>query len=376
MSGTSSTDPVECVHCHAENPAEALYCGQCGRRLPPPFEYRNWDAPGAPQTATPPFWQRWVQYAEPRREGGISQCSNCGRDNPDYSRFCIYCGSELGPQLGSGGHENLGTQTGSTPSAEREQPTADRKASDAWAEHSQHPSPGSAGGAEVSEGEIDRRAPTETRPAGAERTTGGFDTLGTPEHGEGIKKDEEVSPPPLRQAQGRLYPPPPEGEGESIAPTRSAGSGQALSSPSPGEGLRPLSVRQIVDSAFEVYRRHFVLFLVAGSILSVPAAVALPADPIGQGIRVVADLLTGAALIRLASDALLGEQPHFGSAYRAALGRLGWLLWTDLLFALAVGGLCVAGVLSLPGRAGTRRSVRQRCCSGRRRSAPAWCERG
>ena len=45
-------ESLECVKCHTENPPDALYCKNCGARLPPREEAREWGGTSGELLAT------------------------------------------------------------------------------------------------------------------------------------------------------------------------------------------------------------------------------------------------------------------------------------------------------------------------------------
>lgn len=157
-----------------------------------------------------------------------------------------------------------------------------------------------------------------------------------------------------------------------------------MENPEPGVRLRPMGVGDVVDETFRLWRRHFVTFVVATAVMVVPVtvlALALSTAFAGYGetfeamsrrgrapetqeflqaialilvVGVPLGILYGlgsmvsyGALVRLASEAVLGRPLEIGSAYRAALGRLLTSLWASLLYGLAVGLLFVT-ILGIP----------------------------
>src|SRR5437867_735500 len=92
----------------------------------------------------------------------MAQCSSCGRDNPDYSNFCIHCGAKLTRPPDTASHESHEVQAGPLSGSEAEQFAAHQQTLDVVAEGYEPPTPEIAAPAGVSEREIGRRAPAET----------------------------------------------------------------------------------------------------------------------------------------------------------------------------------------------------------------------
>jgi hypothetical protein len=145
-----------------------------------------------------------------------------------------------------------------------------------------------------------------------------------------------------------------------------------------GVRLRPMGVGDVVDETFRLWRRHFVTFVVATAVVVVPATMMwllftipfvgytesmaaagrtgrvpgagqvleMVALMVGVAVpltvvSVLAYLVNHGALVRLASEAVLGQPLQIGVAYRAAFGRLLSTLWASILVSLAVGLLLV-----------------------------------
>lgn len=137
-----------------------------------------------------------------------------------------------------------------------------------------------------------------------------------------------------------------------------------------GMRLRPMSLGDVLDEAFRLWRRHFLTFVIAMAVWVVPVtlftvaglglifgnpawstlgrarqpstqqlltlvfslfAVFVPLTIVGT----LGYLVNMGAVVRLASDAALGRPLRVGAAYVAALGKLGWLF----LAMLAVGAV-------------------------------------
>ena len=131
--------------------------------------------------------------------------------------------------------------------------------------------------------------------------------------------------------------------------------------------LRPLDTGEILDGAFQLYRRHFRAFLAAGLVPLAPllafwgwivvqawSGVPLGEDRTGE-LTVLLMLggwlpcvLTRGMVIRMADDAQMGRPVRAGAAFAGALRRLPALLWasglTNVLLVLPVllGGAMLA----------------------------------
>lgn len=125
--------------------------------------------------------------------------------------------------------------------------------------------------------------------------------------------------------------------------------------------LRPLSLTEILDATFSVYRRDVGRFALIAGLVQVPLAIlmallvavagiraiASPADfeePSAEligavvggtllvvVISVLANVLMSAALVRAADDGYLGRAIAVGQSYSDALGRLGAALGTTIV---------------------------------------------
>lgn len=155
----------------------------------------------------------------------------------------------------------------------------------------------------------------------------------------------------------------------------SAGRDVARRPDAPGGGirLRPMGIGDLLDETFKVYRRHFLSFVIATALVAVPVALLSMALnlAVGQGVsqgRIdstddlvafgvgamlvglaggLGYLLSGAAAVRLASDAVLGRRLDVGAAYRGVVGRILALLWAGFLVSLATMLLAVT-IIGIP----------------------------
>ncbi len=133
-----------------------------------------------------------------------------------------------------------------------------------------------------------------------------------------------------------------------------------------GIRLRPLSIGDLLDETFLVYKRQFVAFMTATGIVVVPSALlslgavglttllaaqvdsvvglALVATSVLLSLAVtalagVARLLGGIVAVQISADVILGRPVDVRGAYRLALRRLGSLLLSTLLVGLATGAV-------------------------------------
>jgi hypothetical protein len=139
-----------------------------------------------------------------------------------------------------------------------------------------------------------------------------------------------------------------------------------------GMRLRQMGIGDILDETFRLYRRHFLSFVTAMAVVAVPVAVlstvvnvalagtapsATPSPQFFVGlfaatvpiaiISGVGHVLNSGAVIRLASDAVLGQSLDIGAVYRDAFGRLWSLLWTSILIGI-VAGLMAVTFIGIP----------------------------
>jgi len=137
--------------------------------------------------------------------------------------------------------------------------------------------------------------------------------------------------------------------------------------------LRPLDTGEILDGAFQLYRRHFRAFLAAGALPLSPLLAfwawtawqtwqGFPLDrEIASGLSVLQVLtgwlpgvLTRGMVIRMTDDAQMGRPVRAAPALGAALRRLPVLLWasglTNVMIALPLllGSAVVTGLLVGP----------------------------
>ena len=137
--------------------------------------------------------------------------------------------------------------------------------------------------------------------------------------------------------------------------------------------FRPMNLGDILDEAFDIYKTRFALLAGIGAIIYVPINFlygmsaadmmaqgsfwAIPQNRGGAGVEAmqsVSELGSLAALLVLIADPVitgaftyaisqsyLGESTSIGKSYGFILRRIGAMLWTVLLFGLAVVGLTI-----------------------------------
>lgn len=125
--------------------------------------------------------------------------------------------------------------------------------------------------------------------------------------------------------------------------------------------LRAMSIGEIIDGAFAIYRRHFATLVgVAVVCLGVPTVFNIYAgDSVGLAGLVmlvlygVGNLVASGATIQVISDAYLGEAPSTGEALRFAVGKAvrifiaGLAKYTIILLAVLAVGIVAAITIPL-----------------------------
>ena len=140
------------------------------------------------------------------------------------------------------------------------------------------------------------------------------------------------------------------------------------------EALAPMTVGQILDRSFRLYRQNFVRFIAIVAVIQVPmfligliihrimssnlqAAQSGPAEVnyaaifvpllVAAILGILATTLSNAALLKSISGAYLGQRVSVGEAYREVLPRLLPLIGAALLVAMIVGAGFI--LLVIPG---------------------------
>jgi hypothetical protein len=111
---------------------------------------------------------------------------------------------------------------------------------------------------------------------------------------------------------------------------------------------RPMDLGAILDGAFSLYRRHFVVIVASVGILVVPLAlIGIALGPIGVLMPYFAALITPAIGALVVADAAVGRQPAVGSIWARVVRMLIPLIVTAVLtFITVVIGLVL---LIIPG---------------------------
>jgi hypothetical protein len=118
-------------------------------------------------------------------------------------------------------------------------------------------------------------------------------------------------------------------------------------------GLRPLTTRELLGSAFALWRQHFTVLIGTATLLLAPAAaVQLQDERAGFVLGSVLSLLAFLALTAQVSEAILGEDPTvrdgIGVALRRFLPALGALLGAGIVIGLAMLPFGIAAVMGVP----------------------------
>jgi len=134
-----------------------------------------------------------------------------------------------------------------------------------------------------------------------------------------------------------------------------------------GIRLRPLAISDVLDETFRIYRSQFRNLVIVMGVVAIPLALlsatfnlvggllgsqaSTSTGSLVAGMAVVlvtlplaivgglARLMASAAVVRVVSNAILGQPIDIGAAYREAYHRLGPILGGSFLVGLAVGGL-------------------------------------
>jgi len=114
-------------------------------------------------------------------------------------------------------------------------------------------------------------------------------------------------------------------------------------------GLRPLSIGEILDGAFTLYREHFGLLVLTTALCGLPALVADFALPelVSAIVGLLGGLVTYAALTWMAAEIVLGRRPDMGTAIgfgvRSAPRIVASTMCVGLVMVLAMGGAGLVG---------------------------------
>ena len=128
--------------------------------------------------------------------------------------------------------------------------------------------------------------------------------------------------------------------------------------------FRPLSVSDLIDETFRIFRRHFILFAKIGAVLMIPVglieiiqqvAVQQHADDLAFNlltsgvvalVRAIVYMAVLAAIIYTMSEIRMGRQPTVGDAYNEGMERFLPMIWTAVLYGLltALIGITIIGL--------------------------------
>jgi hypothetical protein len=108
--------------------------------------------------------------------------------------------------------------------------------------------------------------------------------------------------------------------------------------------VQPLSIADLLDTAFRLYRAHFVVFVGIAAVLLVPMAliqlIVLALFGAAALVRPLQDLLVvtvaSGALTNAAAQAYLGQSPSFAAAYRLPARRYVALIVAPIALGLVV----------------------------------------
>jgi hypothetical protein len=135
----------------------------------------------------------------------------------------------------------------------------------------------------------------------------------------------------------------------------------------PDIALRPRSATEIVDAAFQVYRREPLQFIVGLGLIYVPWHIVAailnvdPTDPTGAAdlrsvivvpLAVIVYALASAVTIGMADDVYFGRKADIAGAFRRAARKLGTLLGATFAVGILVGAVGIVAALAaglLPG---------------------------
>jgi hypothetical protein len=103
-------------------------------------------------------------------------------------------------------------------------------------------------------------------------------------------------------------------------------------------GLRPLSIGEILDGAFSIYRRHFVVLVTTTGLLTLPGTLLqVPFPFLAAIVGMLCSYLAAIALTVQTSEALLGGRPDLASAVAMAARRLLPVTGALIVMMLALG---------------------------------------
>src|SRR5262249_49520697 len=100
--------------------------------------------------------------------------------------------------------------------------------------------------------------------------------------------------------------------------------------------LRPLTIGEILDGAFTVYRRHFIVLFTTVALLLAPMELIAAMAPgvVGGVVTFAWSAVMDAPLVIQASTAILGGTPGIVDAIRAGIRRMPAVLGVSILVTL------------------------------------------
>ena len=140
--------------------------------------------------------------------------------------------------------------------------------------------------------------------------------------------------------------------------------------------FEPMTVGQILDKTFRLWRANFLRYLALVAVVLVPLyiiqllwqmamyesvsagrsqgmALVILTTVVLVILRVVGENLGRAALMKSVSESYLGREATVGQAYRAMLPRLGSVIWASVMVGLIVGVVMIVILLMhIPRQAG------------------------
>src|SRR5262249_44546968 len=108
--------------------------------------------------------------------------------------------------------------------------------------------------------------------------------------------------------------------------------------------LRPMSVTEVLDGAFTLYRHHFTTLVVTALIPMLPVLILYPiSSPLAQVAHFLGGMFVAAAMVHDASEGVLGRQPRIGDGLQSAARRFVPVVLNMFLYGL----MLVVGFLAL-----------------------------
>lgn len=129
--------------------------------------------------------------------------------------------------------------------------------------------------------------------------------------------------------------------------------------------FRPLSVSDLIDETFRIFRRHFLLFAKIGAVLMIPVglieiiqqvavqqhagdlAFNLLTSGVVTLVRVIVYMAVLSAIIYAMSEIRLGRVPSVGDAYNEGMEHFPSMIWIAFLVALLTGLIAIT-IIGIP----------------------------